>query len=300
MVFTVCFFRKNAFFMKQRLDVLLLERGLADSREQAQRLIMAGSVYVAGQTNVKAGHRVSDSIEISVAQKERYVSRGGLKLERALSDFSVSVDSKICADIGTSTGGFTDCLLQHGAERVFCVDVGKSQIHERLRGNEQVVLVEETNARFLTDATLPVRPELMVIDVSFISLTKIFAGVRNLCSDVTQIATLIKPQFEASPKDVSRGKGIVTDPLLHCAILLNVLRSAAAHGLFAQDLVSCALPGTNGNHEWFALLSLRANTGGEDNLQQHIVALVKNACAARWNDVDFSEQLISDRSERNK
>ena len=199
---------------KQRLDVLIVSRGLCDSREQAQRLILAGEVTVRDQVITKPGTKVDDSLPITLKSKPKYVSRGGLKLEGALQAFPVSVQGKVCLDIGSSTGGFTDCLLQNGALRVHAVDVGTNQLVWKLRNDPRVIVREQFNARYMTPEDLGEKVELIVSDVSFISLTKILpAAYRCLLPD-GDLLVLIKPQFELQPEDIGPG-GIVRDPLLH-------------------------------------------------------------------------------------
>lgn len=199
---------------KQRLDVLVVSRGLCDSREQAQRLILAGEVSVKDQVVTKPGTKVDDSLPIAVKNKPRYVSRGGLKLEGALKAFPVSVEGKVCLDIGSSTGGFTDCLLQNGAQRVHAVDVGTNQLVWKLRTDPRVVVKEQFNARYMTPGDLGEKVQLIVSDVSFISLTKILPAAYACLQDGGDLLVLIKPQFELQPEDIGPG-GIVRDHALH-------------------------------------------------------------------------------------
>lgn len=199
---------------KQRLDVLVVSLGLSDSREQAQRLILAGEVAVKGQTVTKPGTKVDDSLPITVKNRPRYVSRGGLKLEGALKAFPVSVEGKVCLDIGSSTGGFTDCLLQNGAARVHAVDVGTNQLVWKLRNDPRVIVKEQFNARYMTPDDLGEKVQLIVSDVSFISLTKILPAAYDCLQKGGDLLVLIKPQFELQPEDIGAG-GIVRDPLLH-------------------------------------------------------------------------------------
>ena len=199
---------------KQRLDVLIVSRGLCDSREQAQRLILAGEVTVRDQVITKPGTKVDDSLPITLKSKPKYVSRGGLKLEGALQAFPVSVQGKVCLDIGSSTGGFTDCLLQNGALRVHAVDVGTNQLVWKLRNDPRVIVREQFNARYMTPEDLGEKVELIVSDVSFISLTKILPAAYGCLLPGGDLLVLIKPQFELQPEDIGAG-GIVRDPLLH-------------------------------------------------------------------------------------
>lgn len=199
---------------KQRLDVLIVSRGLCDSREQAQRLILAGEVTVRAQVITKPGTKVDDTLPVTLKSKPKYVSRGGLKLEGALQAFPVSVQGKVCLDIGSSTGGFTDCLLQNGALRVHAVDVGTNQLVWKLRNDPRVIVREQFNARYMTPENLGEKVELIVSDVSFISLTKILPAAYGCLLPGGDLLVLIKPQFELQPEDIGPG-GIVRDPELH-------------------------------------------------------------------------------------
>lgn len=199
---------------KQRLDVLIVSRGLCDSREQAQRLILAGEVTVRDQVITKPGTKVDDTLPVTLKSKPKYVSRGGLKLEGALQAFPVSAEGKVCLDIGSSTGGFTDCLLQNGALRVHAVDVGTNQLVWKLRNDPRVIVREQFNARYMTPEDLGEKVELIVSDVSFISLTKILPAAYGCLLPGGDLLVLIKPQFELQPEDIGAG-GIVRDPDLH-------------------------------------------------------------------------------------
>ncbi len=199
---------------KQRLDVLVVSLGLCDSREQAQRLILAGEVSVKGQVISKPGTKVDDSLPVTVRNKPKYVSRGGLKLEGALKAFPVPAEGKVCLDIGSSTGGFTDCLLQNGALRVHAVDVGTNQLVWKLRTDPRVIVKEQFNARYMTPEDLGEKVQLIVSDVSFISLTKILPAAYGCLEEGGDLLVLIKPQFELQPEDIGPG-GIVRDPALH-------------------------------------------------------------------------------------
>lgn len=199
---------------KQRLDILVASLGLCDSREQAQRLIMAGEVTVKGVVVSKPGAKVDDALPIVVKSKPKYVSRGGLKLEGALRKFPVSAEGKVCLDIGSSTGGFTDCLLQHGALRVHAIDVGTNQLVWKLRSDPRVLVKEQFNARYMKPEDLGELVQLIVSDVSFISLTKILPAAYSCLAPGGDLLVLIKPQFELQPDDIGAG-GIVRDPALH-------------------------------------------------------------------------------------
>ncbi len=244
---------------KTRLDALMVARGLAESRDWAQRLIRAGEVRVNGQVIDAPARLVLEAVEVVVAQPPRYVSRGGFKLEAALDHFGIDPAGRICADAGSSTGGFTDCLLQRGATRVYAVDVGTNQLHWRLRQDPRVVVRERENARYL-DA-LPEPISLAVTDVSFISLTMILPQVFKWMSMVTIAATvtaaevvaLIKPQFEAGRAQVGRG-GIVRDPDVHAAVVEKIVSFAAGCGWPSRGVIDSPLLGADGNREFLVWL----------------------------------------------
>ena len=211
---------------KTRLDVLLVERGLVPSRQKAQAVIMAGSVFVGGQRSDKPGTAVADDAEIEVrGHVMPYVSRGGWKLEKAMKTWPITLQGKICADIGASTGGFTDCMLQNGAEKVYAVDVGYGQLDWKLRNDPRVVCLERTNARYLTHEEIPDALDFASIDVSFISLKLIFPALYELLREGGEIACLIKPQFEAGREKVGK-KGVVRDASVHQEVLENFLTYA--------------------------------------------------------------------------
>lgn len=239
---------------KQRLDVLVASRGLCDSREQAQRLILAGEVTVKGQVVSKPGTKVDDSLPIAVRNKPRYVSRGGLKLEGALKAFPVKATGKVCLDIGSSTGGFTDCLLQNGALRVHAVDVGTNQLVWKLRTDPRVIVREQFNARYMTPEDLGEKVELIVSDVSFISLTKILPAAYSCLQEGGDLLVLIKPQFELQPDEIGAG-GIVRDPLLHQKAV-DKIQDFVTHGLGRQwmGVAPSPITGMEGNKEFLAWL----------------------------------------------
>ena len=237
---------------RERLDVLLAERGLAESREKAQRLIQAGQVTVDGRRETHAGHRFETDVRIVLAAARRFVSRGGEKLEGALAAFGLDVGGRVCLDVGASTGGFTDCLLQHGAARVYAVDVGKGQLHWKLRTDPRVIVREEINARYLKPGDLPERPTVAVIDVSFISLTKVLPAVLAVLADSAIVVTLIKPQFEAGRAQIERG-GVVRDPAVRAAVVDGIRRfGTAALGLEWAGSCESPLLGPAGNVEFLA------------------------------------------------
>jgi 23S rRNA (cytidine1920-2'-O)/16S rRNA (cytidine1409-2'-O)-methyltransferase len=232
---------------KVRLDTLLVERGLAESRALAQRLIMAGEVRVDGQVALKAGRLVVRTSLVELAAGPRFVSRGGEKLEAALEAFALDVREAICADVGASTGGFTDCLLQHGARRVYAIDVGRGILHWRLRQDPRVVVLESTNARHLQ--SLPERVDWVTVDASFISLTLILPVAVRWLKPEGGIMALVKPQFEAGRRAVGKG-GVVRDPAVHRRVLEEVLASLGASGLAPLGLIRSPLLGPKGNVEF--------------------------------------------------
>jgi len=236
---------------KKRLDVLLVERGLAESRTRAQRLIMAGEVYSGDRVLDKPGMRVPVTAEIAVRDKLPFVSRGGLKLQAALAAFDVPLAGIVAADVGASTGGFTDCLLQHGVTRVYAIDVGHGQLAWKLRTDPRVVVMERTNARYLT--ALPEPIDLATIDVSFISLRLVLPATIGWLKPDGRIIPLIKPQFEVERQQVGKG-GVVRDKALHRQALRSVLRWAADHGLHLQGLIQSPITGPAGNVEFLAHL----------------------------------------------
>lgn len=230
-----------------RLDELLVARGLAPDEDAARRLVMAGQVRVGEEVAVKPARLVDPEREIRVERGERYVSRGGKKLEAALEAFDIPVDGRICADVGASTGGFTDCLLQHGASRVYAVDVGKGLLHWRLRNDERVTVLEGTNARNLEN--LPETVQLLTVDVSFISLRSLLPVVVNWLQESGDLVALIKPQFEARPQEIKRG-GVVADEEVRARVVKEVVSKAGQVGLAPQGLMRSPLRGPKGNVEF--------------------------------------------------
>jgi 23S rRNA (cytidine1920-2'-O)/16S rRNA (cytidine1409-2'-O)-methyltransferase len=239
-----------------RLDVVLVERGLAETRSKAQALVLAGSVMVSGEVATRAGQRVSQHATIALREKPRFVSRGGEKLAHALEAFSIMVAGRMCADIGSSTGGFTDCLLQAGAERVYAIDVGYGQLDYALRQDPRVVVMERVNARYLTE--LPESVSLVVIDVSFISLGLILPVAYRLLSHGGECVALVKPQFEAGRGVVGK-KGVVSDPAVHRNVLSRVATHAEDEGFIVSGLTRSPLRGPAGNVEFL----LHARKHGE-------------------------------------
>ncbi len=243
--------------MKKRLDQILVERKLYPSQSKAQAAIMAGVVFVAGQKVDKAGTLFPETVEIKIKSAPHpYVGRGGLKLEKALKEFAVKVKNKVCLDVGASTGGFTDCLLQKGAKQVFAVDVGYGQLDWKLRNDPKVKVFERVNARNLTLADLGLETlniELVVIDVSFISLTKILPVVYALLTDKAEVVALIKPQFEAKREQVEKG-GIVRDPKVHEEVIERVKKSAQEIGFVEKGIIDSPITGADGNREFLVYL----------------------------------------------
>ena len=242
---------------KLRVDQLLVDRGLAESRSLAQRLVMAGQVRVEGQMVHKPSSLVSPSASVEVERGPRYVSRAGEKLEGALIEFSIDPNQRICADVGSSTGGFTDCLLQHGAAKIYAIDVGKGQLHWKLRQDERIVIWEDTNARYLDELPEPV--SLATIDVSFISVRHILPQTAQWLDAEGEIVVLIKPQFEAGPEQVGKG-GIVKDEAVHMQVIQATLEAASEADLGAQALMRSPVLGAKGNREFLA--HLRPMRGG--------------------------------------
>ena len=240
---------------KQRLDILLTERGLCDSRSRAQALIMSGEVFVNGQKCDKAGTLIEEDAALELRGGSRYVSRGGLKLEKALRDFGIDPTGFVCSDSGASTGGFTDCLLQNGAAKVFAIDVGYGQLAWSIRMDPRVVCMERTNIRYVTPEQLGEPLDLSVIDVSFISLRIVLPAVRALLKPTGQVICLIKPQFEAGKEKVGT-KGVVRDPRVHEEVLNGFLSLAAELGLTVRNLTYSPVKGPEGNIEFLGHLSL--------------------------------------------
>ena len=243
--------------MKKRLDILMTERALAPSREKAKAYIMSGSVYVDGQKEDKAGTMFPEEVSIEVRGKTLpYVSRGGLKLEKAMKNFGVSLEGKVCMDVGASTGGFTDCMLQNGAVKVYSIDVGYGQLDWKLRNDPRVVCMEKTNIRYVLPEHLEEKADFSSIDVSFISLTKVLLPVRNLLTDEGEIVCLIKPQFEAGREKVGK-KGVVRDPAVHLEVIEKVIAYAAAIYLEPRHLSFSPIKGPEGNIEYLLHLKKR-------------------------------------------
>ena len=241
---------------KKRLDVVMVERGLAESRQKAQAVIMAGQVFVDDQKVDKAGAPVTEGQNVEIRGKTLpYVSRGGLKLEKAMQLWPIGLHGAVCADIGASTGGFTDCMLQNGAQKVYAVDVGYNQLDYRLRTHPQVVCMERTNARYLTREQIPDPLNFFSVDVSFISLNLILPALRPLMQETGEGVCLVKPQFEAGKDKV--GKGVVRDPAVHLEVLEHFLEHAAHAGFSVKDITFSPIRGPEGNIEYLGYLSVR-------------------------------------------
>lgn len=240
--------------MKTRLDVLMVQRGLAESREKAKAVIMSGNVFVDGQREDKAGASFGEKAVIEVKGNPlKYVSRGGLKLEKAVECFEVSLTDRICMDVGSSTGGFTDCMLQNGARKVYAVDVGTNQLAWKLRQDERVTVMERTNIRYVTKEQIPEPVEFVSIDVAFISLTKVLQPVKDLLVPDGEIVALIKPQFEAGREQVGK-KGVVRDRNVHLEVIERVLAYAESIGFAVRNLEYSPIKGPEGNIEYLAHL----------------------------------------------
>ena len=262
--------------MKERLDVLLVRNGFFSSREKAKTTIMAGCVYVDGQKEDKAGMKFDTGATIEVrGHALRYVSRGGLKLEKAIGQFGLQLEGKVCMDIGASTGGFTDCMLQNGAKLVYSIDVGHGQLDWKLRNDPRVVCMERFNARALSPEDLPEIPDFSSIDVSFISLKLILGPVWNTLSENGSVAALIKPQFEAGREKVGR-KGVVRDPAVHREVIENVLGYAKDTGFSCAGLTFSPITGPEGNIEYLACLVKGAADPGIPDAEQ-IRSVVQDA-----------------------
>lgn len=263
--------------MKERLDVMLVKRGLAESREKAKAIIMSGIVYVDGQKEDKAGTTFSDDVKIEVRGKTlRYVSRGGLKLEKAMEQFGIELEGKVCMDCGASTGGFTDCMLQNGAIKVYSVDVGHGQLAWKLRNDDRVVCMEKTNMRYVTEEDIEELAQFVSIDVSFISLKKILPAVRRILTNDGEVVALIKPQFEAGRENVGK-KGVVRDKKVHEEVITMITQFAVEHSFQLLHLDYSPIKGPEGNIEY--LLHMRKLEDGtfDKDYDLHIHQVVEDS-----------------------
>lgn len=259
---------------KERLDVLLVQQGLATSRELAKAYIMAGNVYVDGQKEDKAGTKVPVNAALEVKGSQmKYVSRGGYKLEKAVDEFGISLDGKICLDIGASTGGFTDCMLQNGASKVYAIDVGYGQFAWKLRNDERVVCLEKTNVRYVTHEQVPDEGDFASIDVSFISLTKVLPAVLGVLGEKGQLVCLIKPQFEAGREKVGK-KGVVRDINVHKEVIEMIANYVRAQNLGILGLSFSPIKGPEGNIEYLIYLDKSQTGMTEEEVQTKLEEVV--------------------------
>ena len=262
---------------KERLDILVCNNGLAASREKAKALIMAGTVLVNGEREDKPGSVFpSDALITLKGNPLKYVSRGGLKLEKAVDSFSLELAGKVCMDAGASTGGFTDCMLQNGAAKVYSVDVGYGQLDWKLRNDPRVICMEKTNVRYMTPDMIPEKCDFASIDVSFISLLKIIPPVRDILKPEGEIVALIKPQFEAGREKVGK-KGVVRDPLVHTEVVEKVILFSQSNGLYVKGLDYSPVKGPEGNIEYLLYLSIdpagaAASAAETDNIKKTVAA----------------------------
>lgn len=263
--------------MKERLDILLVNAGYAASREKAKAIIMAGQVYVNGQKEDKAGSTFDEKAQIEVRGAAlKYVSRGGLKLEKAMANFDVTLSRKVCMDVGASTGGFTDCMLQNGAAKVYSVDVGHGQLAWNLRNDPRVVCMEKTNIKFVKPEDIAEPVEFSSIDVSFISLTKVLMPVRELLTDDGEIVCLIKPQFEAGREKVGK-HGVVREKSVHIEVIEAVVNYAVSIGFEACSLEFSPIKGPEGNIEYLLHLKKHEADYRQQELRFNIREIVENA-----------------------
>ena len=266
--------------MKERLDVLLIERGFFDSREKAKAVIMAGEVFVNGQREDKAGSKFDKEADIEVKGKAlRYVSRGGLKLEKAVEVYKLDLADKVCIDIGSSTGGFTDCMLQKGAAKVYAIDVGTNQLAWKLREDRRVVSMEKTNIRYVTEDDLPEKADFASVDVSFISLTKVLEAAVNLLNTDAEMVCLIKPQFEAGREKVGK-KGVVRDFSVHKEVIKLVINFALSLNFLIKGLTFSPVKGPEGNIEYLLYIQKKNESMNEtmiDKILSEVDRVVEEA-----------------------
>ena len=267
---------------KERLDVLLVKRGLAESREKAKAIIMTGNVFVKEQREDKAGSAFDEDVVIEVkGTPMKYVSRGGYKLEKAMELWQIPLADKVCMDVGSSTGGFTDCMLQNGALKVYAIDVGTNQLAWKLRQDERVISMEKTNIRYVTHEDVPDDIGFSSIDVAFISLTKVLVPVRNLLASDGQVVCLIKPQFEAGKDKVGK-KGVVRDKKVHLEVVRNVITYAIAIGFKVLNLSFSPIKGPEGNIEY--LLYIQKDTDNTDV-----------SCEVAEKDTEMAEEIFKEK-----
>ena len=278
--------------MKERLDMLLVQQGYAPSREKAKAVIMSGNVFVDGQREDKAGTSFDgEKVRIEVKGSAlKYVSRGGLKLEKAMASFGIGLQGKVCMDIGASTGGFTDCMLQNGAAKVYSVDVGHGQLDWKLRTDERVVCMEKTNFRYMLPGDIPELLDFASVDVSFISLTKILIPARNLLTAAGQMVCLIKPQFEAGREKVGK-KGVVREPETHREVIGKVVDFADLTGFSVLGLEYSPVKGPEGNIEYLAYL------GKKQNITEETAGLTEETAEERLEEIRQRESGASHAAE---
>lgn len=257
---------------KQRIDRSLVSMGLANDLEEANRLVMAGKVQYLGQLVFQSSQQVSDPEGITLIPEQKFVSRGGEKLQAAFDQFSLDIEGKVCADIGASSGGFTDCLLQHGAKRVYAIDVGYGILEWKLRNNPRVEVLERTNARNLKE--LPETIDFITADVSFISLKKVLLPASGwFPKNGGQAVVLIKPQFEATREESARGAGFILDPVIHQRILVDMLGFVSDHGFTPTGLIRSPLRGPAGNVEFLTWLIYHGDSGGKEKIHRMVSSL---------------------------
>lgn len=262
---------------KERLDVLLVQQGLAPGRDQAKAYIMAGEVYVNGNKEDKAGTKVPVTADIEVrAASMKYVSRGGYKLEKAMENFPITLTDKICLDIGASTGGFTDCMLQNGAVKVYAIDVGYGQLAWKLRNDPRVVCLEKTNVRYVTEEQVPEKADFASIDVSFISLTKVLPAVLQIMKPNGQLVCLIKPQFEAGREKVGKN-GVVRDISVHREVITMIVDYVRAQGLGIRGLDFSPIKGPKGNIEYLIFLDKEQEGATEEEVSEWIEQIAQRS-----------------------
>lgn len=260
--------------MKERLDILLVKRGLAPSREKAKAMIMEGNVFVENQREDKAGTSIPENAKIEIKGNTlKYVSRGGLKLEKAMNHFDIELQNKVCMDIGASTGGFTDCMLQNGASKVYAIDVGYGQFAWKLRNDERVVCLEKTNVRYVTHEQVPDEGDFASIDVSFISLTKVLPAVLGVLGEKGQLVCLIKPQFEAGREKVGK-KGVVRDSSVHREVIEMIVEYVRTQSLGILGLDFSPIKGPEGNIEYLIYLDKSRSGMHEDEVQARVDTVV--------------------------
>lgn len=268
--------------MKQRLDILLAEKKLAPSREKAKAFIMTGQVFVNGQREDKPGTFFAEDVEIEVRGPSlKYVSRGGQKLEKAIGQFQIQLDGRVCMDVGASTGGFTDCMLQNGAAKVYSVDVGYGQLAWKLRQDPRIICMEKTNIRYVTGTDIGDPIQFASIDVSFISLTKVLIPVRELMAKEAELVCLIKPQFEAGRDKVGK-KGVVREPAVHKEVIEAVIRFACENGFLVRALSYSPIKGPEGNMEYLLYLSTNSRSTMDNNqeVESYVSQVVAEAHSA--------------------